>query len=134
MCTERRLRPHHLLCLGFFQGAGYSDSFSQNMSAVLQSLTADTPVTLAAGPDDICAACPQRSDGCPGAAQYDAAVLALCGWTAGQTLPWAVLRRSVEERILRSGQLESVCGQCQWFPLCHQALEESLASQGSDAH
>ena len=54
-----KLRGHHLLCLSGFQGYGYDEDFTQNMSDInLKRKLSDTTVSLTDSPDDICAACP----------------------------------------------------------------------------
>lgn len=112
------LRPHHGLCLGFFEGYGYSDGFSQSMAVVLGGLKPETKVQLARGLDCICANCPNQNTGCPNAAVYDARVLELCGLQSGETLTWAAFRRRVSECILAPGRLREVCGNCKWFSIC----------------
>ncbi len=53
------LRAHHLLCLKGFQGYGYDENFTQNMTQVnLNRKLNDTTVTLTNTPDDICSHCP----------------------------------------------------------------------------
>ncbi|HEZ7990826.1 MAG TPA: hypothetical protein RWO66_07705 [Ruminococcus sp.] len=50
--SEIFLRPHHGLCIGFFEGKGYSDEFTANMSAVIEKLqNTDPHVTLTCGFD-----------------------------------------------------------------------------------
>ncbi|MBE6489774.1 MAG: DUF1284 domain-containing protein [Methanobrevibacter sp.] len=53
------LRGHHLLCLKGFQGYGYSEEFTENMTKVNeQRKSENTTITLTNSPDDICKACP----------------------------------------------------------------------------
>ena len=53
------LRGHHLLCLKGFQGYGYDDSFTENMTDVnVKRKQPGTAVTLVSSPDDICRSCP----------------------------------------------------------------------------
>ena len=118
MSSEVSLRPHHGLCLGFFEGKGYSSDFSRNMASVLASLTPDTPVRLAEGHDVICACCPNRFTPCPDALDYDRRVLALCRLEPGQCLTWGAFREAVRTRILVPGKLSAVCGSCRWAALC----------------
>ena len=33
-----RLRPHHGMCLAYFEGKGYSDDFTENMQHMLELL------------------------------------------------------------------------------------------------
>lgn len=112
------LRPHHGLCLRFFEGYGYSDSFSRNMAAVLNGLEADTPVKIAQGHDSICINCPNQNTGCPNAAVYDRRVLRLCGLRAGQELSWSDFQEKIRRHVLEAGKLAEVCGNCKWFYIC----------------
>lgn len=50
--TEIKLRAHHLLCMRFFEGRGYSEAFVQNMAQVLKA----ERCVITDGADDICAA------------------------------------------------------------------------------
>lgn len=115
---EVHLRPHHGLCLGFFEGYGYSDGFSQNMAAVLSGLRADTAIELSEGLDCICGNCPNRDSGCPNAAKYDRRVLEACGLTAGQKMTWAEFAGKLMECVTDPGKLEEICGDCRWIPIC----------------
>lgn len=112
------LRPHHGLCLGFFEGYGYSDGFSQNMAAVLKGLKADTTVRLVKGLDCICSNCPNRDSGCPGAAKYDSSVLELCGFAEGQKMTWTEFAEKLRERVTEPGKLEEICKDCRWIHIC----------------
>ena len=117
------LRPHHLLCIRYFRGNGYSPAFVENMQRVIARLEKEDPaVTLVCGADGLCASCPHDADGrCDSADKvdrYDAAVLRLCGLREGERARWSDLRRLVVERILRPDLRPSVCGGCQWETLC----------------
>lgn len=53
------LRGHHLLCLQGFQGYGYSEDFTKNMTEINLARKSDnTIIQLTDSPDDICKACP----------------------------------------------------------------------------
>lgn len=53
------LRGHHLLCLQGFQGYGYSEEFTKNMTEInLARKSENTIIQLTDSPDDICKACP----------------------------------------------------------------------------
>ena len=56
-----KLRPHHLLCLRFFEGKGYSEEFTENTYAVLERLKTEDAV-IVKGADDLCSACPKLKD------------------------------------------------------------------------
>ena len=120
------LRPHHALCVGFFQGKGYSEAFVENMASVIGALRASDPLlTLRSAADPLCGSCPHNHGGvCESAdkvARYDAAVLRLLGLRNGAALRRSELSARVRERILAPGRLGEVCGDCQWYEICSQA-------------
>jgi hypothetical protein len=57
-----RLRAHHLMCLNFFDGEGYSEAFVDNLRATLATADADG-IVLVEGADDVCAICTHLQDG-----------------------------------------------------------------------
>ena len=121
-----RLRAHHGMCLSFFQGKGYSGDFVENMVRMKAILAENPEIILMDGPDDICAACPNRlTETCAEkASRYDREVLRRCGLSAGQVLPYREFSRRVMETILRPGKRAEICGDCQWSSLCNWKKED----------
>lgn len=120
---EIKLRAHHGMCLAFFEGKGYSDSFTAHMAQVLERLEQENPtVEVIATADCICGGCPNLTDGrCEKAdlvEHYDKAVLTFCGMAEHSTLPWRAFTVRVAERILSQGKREKICGGCQWSAIC----------------
>lgn len=120
------LRPHHLLCLHFFQGYGYSPGFTAHMAGLWEKLRRcpDILVTLVPGPDPLCAHCPNLQGpecGSGKPERYDRSVLRLCSLSPGVTMPYRTLSALVEEHILRPGRLGEVCGDCEWKEKCAEA-------------
>lgn len=118
-----RLRPHHALCIGFFEGKGYSEKFVRNMTEVIAYLEAADPLlTLTVRADIICRACPNDSRGrcCTEekVRRYDNAVLELCGIDEGEALHWSRLSELVSEKILSADRLSEVCADCCWYGIC----------------
>ena len=115
-----KIRAHHGMCLSFFQGKGYSGEFVENMSRMKAILAENPEIILMDGPDDICAACPNRltEAGAEKASRYDREVLRRCGLSAGERLPYRECSRKVTETILRPGVRAEICGDCQWSSLC----------------
>lgn len=37
------IRPHHMLCMQFFEGKGYSDGFVASMAAIKEKLEKEDP-------------------------------------------------------------------------------------------
>ena len=53
------LRGHHLLCLQGFQGYGYNEEFTRNMTIIHEKLMNDEEsIHLVNGLDDLCKYCP----------------------------------------------------------------------------
>ena len=116
------LRPHHGMCLAYFKGEGYSDGFSAHMKDVLDELQKGMNVRLHVGIDEICSACPNNRGGhCEAGdkvAEYDNAVLELCGLENGQIMEFDDFTDVVQKKILASGKRKEICGNCQWNSIC----------------
>ena len=116
-------RPHHGLCFSFFQGKGYSPEFTENLRKVLSELSSNhLLVCLTAGPDPVCAKCPNNLQGkCASfekTQRYDRAVLALCGLKEGDILPYHTFCDHIQSYILKAGKRREVCADCSWDELC----------------
>lgn len=136
-----RFRPHHFLCSLGYQGKGYSDRFTANMSAiVLGRLRAPdggrTVIEVAPATDDICAPCPRRrGTHCTEQMQIaalDARHAARLGLAPGDRLTWAEAQRRIRKRV-HPDDLDQLCRGCGWLPLglCKAALR-ALAGPGGD--
>lgn len=121
------LRPHHLLCISFFEGKGYSPEFVHNMTKLIEALDASSQIRLKIGADQICSSCPNNKEtGCDSGSKvnrYDKAVLAFCGLKAGQFFPFDKLMKLADAKIIRAGKLSSVCGDCQWSVICQKKAD-----------
>lgn len=118
-----KLRPHHGLCIQFFQGKGYSQEFVENMQEIVSTLQKNPTIQLVSGADSVCRCCPNRvgvSD-CNSQEKvtaYDNAVLHFCRLNVGDFLLWEDFRDKVIENILAKNLRKDVCGGCQWTELC----------------
>lgn len=124
---EFRLRPHHGMCLSFFEGKGYSGEFTAHMAKMKEILTEQNPmITLVRETDDICCACPHNKEGVCDAAQkvydYDTGVLKSCGLEENEKQPFLTFYRQVAEQILEQGIGEKICGNCQWRRICYRSV------------
>jgi len=110
------------MCFHFFQGKGYSGEFTQNMREMKERLEQNPEVVLLKETDDVCAHCPNNQAGqCTSAEQaagYDGQVLACLEIMPGTKMRWREFAGLVEEKILRSGKREEICGECEWNGLC----------------
>ncbi len=55
---KAKLRGHHLICLNFFRGEGYSQDFIKNIYSVISK----ERVEIVKGADEVCAKCPYLKD------------------------------------------------------------------------
>lgn len=116
------IRPHHGMCLAYFQGNGYSEGFAGHMQEMLDLFEKDIPVKLTAAVDEICSACPNNKKGrCKDeklVEDYDRAVLEFCGLEEGQELSFMEFIRSVQRDVIEPGHRPEICGNCQWNYIC----------------
>lgn len=116
------LRPHHGMCLAYFEGRGYSREFAEHMGKILDIMERDARVSLTVGGDVICSACPNlKGQVCVTAdqvAEYDRKVLLLCGLQENETISFAEFTEKVEKLILQPGKRKEICGNCQWDGIC----------------
>lgn len=121
MCSK--LRPHHGLCIAFFEGKGYSSSFVRHMEEVIGELEKNPQIQLMPEEDSICAGCPNAGrKGCSTREKvraYDKEVLTLCGLEAGERISWKQFQKKVREHIIEAGNMAQVCGDCGWAEICH---------------
>jgi len=127
------LRPHHALCVLFFEGKGYSPAFIENMTAILAEPSQMVHITM--GCDSLCRDCPHNQDGiCDDevkVAQFDQQVLDLSGeiFQDEQAKFLSEFCQSVYDTILRQGRLAEVCGECEWAPLCQDKWQRGTCNQ-----
>ncbi|HAQ28865.1 MAG TPA: DUF1284 domain-containing protein [Ruminococcaceae bacterium] len=119
------IRPHHLLCMRYFKGYGYSDEFSENMRYVISNLKNDSEVVLTGGCDDICLKCPNNSKNMcfesEKVKRYDCSVISLCNLDFDKVYEYGCLYSLVENNIIKKDMLRFVCGDCQWYHICGKA-------------
>lgn len=118
-----KLRAHHGMCLAFFEGRGYSSSFTAHMQAILFHLEQENPcLEVITEADSICTACPHLANGiCENAELvqgYDRQVLSLCGMEEDSLSDWKSFSARVIKHILSQGKRRSICGSCQWDAIC----------------
>lgn len=116
------IRAHHGMCLAFFRGKGYGEEFTLHMGAVKEKLESNVPVRLITGTDVICGSCPHNKNGqCESEDKtegYDSHVLRLCGLSPGCVTDYLTFYGLVRERVLKAGEREAICGDCQWNEIC----------------
>ena len=117
------IRPHHGLCIHFFEGKGYSENFVRHMAELIEELNTFRPeIRLVLHVDYFCYACPRNLGSiCESAGkvlQYDKNILNLCHLEENQILSWEDFQEKIFFHILNAGKLSLVCSGCQWENLC----------------
>lgn len=114
------LRPHHLTCLFFYVGKGYSEAFGARMDEVSRQVRqSDCRVVLTGGRDAICEVCPHWRldlDRCAFAgrvARFDERTLAEYGLRLGGEYVARELMDAMFERF-DVARFERICGDCDW--------------------
>ena len=122
---KMRIRAHHLLCLHYFEGKGYSEGFIKHLTETKARLEKENPeIEVVCELDEICTFCPnQNGEACASEAKvrrYDQAVVEKLGITENTSCTFQVLYTMAEDRILRNKLRPQICGDCQWNMLCEE--------------
>jgi hypothetical protein len=131
-----RLRGHHLICLHFFNGEGYSPEFIGNLRNVLEK-TRTGDVEISPGADDICGGCPHleqmkcryTEDADEGIREMDRRALKLLREKEGSRVKWHEMRERIP--ALFHSWYSAYCAVCGWKWACerdasYRRLRDSL--------
>ena len=124
------IRPHHIFCLCFFEGRGYSPEFVKNMAVLLSGLQKGTLVRITYGKDSICHVCPHLQNGaCTSSksAAFDQRALAGLALSYGNLYCWEDLKRQAQT-LLCTMPLQNICQECEWFSICSQKARSMAQS------
>lgn len=119
-----KLRGHHLICLHFFRGEGYSEEFVLNLEKVLKE--AEKEVVVVSGADDVCVACPYLEDGIcrysedseENITELDRLAIKLLNLQHGSRLKWSDLKEKIGE-VLPEWR-KYACSDCDWRKVCEK--------------
>ncbi|NPV92933.1 MAG: DUF1284 domain-containing protein [Firmicutes bacterium] len=118
-----KLRGHHLICLRFFLGEGYSQKFIDNLKDLVERAEKREVIEVVAGGDDVCRFCPSLvDDRCsnddPGIRQLDSIALKRLGAAVGELVYWPELGTRLESAP--PGWLDAFCEGCIWEAVCQR--------------
>ncbi len=128
-----RYRPHHFLCSLGFEGKGYSEGFTANMTAIvmgrLRAPEGDTVMIRVTGAaDDICVPCPKRRGrNCTSQDKIktlDRAHAAALRLKPHEALTWGAAKARIRAHV-PPGSLKTLCAGCDWerYGMCEAALK-----------
>ncbi|HIJ60980.1 MAG TPA: DUF1284 domain-containing protein [Nitrospirae bacterium] len=120
---KARLRGHHLICLHFYKGRGYSEGFVNNLNEILKRAK-DEGIYIITGSDEVCKACPYLAfDSCnltenadEEIRQMDNLALELLNMQDGIEIKWQILSNKIP-KIINSWK-KRYCFSCQWKEVC----------------
>lgn len=129
---ELILRAHHGMCLAFFEGKGYDDTFVAHMERIKMDMMQNPFLRIVARGDSICKQCPHLKLGvCEQAeqtAEYDHKVLTYCGISENAVMTWKEFSLLVQKQILCKGKRKEICGLCRWSYLCSEKEKTYILS------
>ena len=118
------LRGHHLLCLKGFQGYGYDENFTKNMTKVNSLRKRDTTIiSLTNQPDDICKNCPNlKNDICETSLQNKKVTCmdyeVLKKLDSNKEYKSVELFKKIDEIFSTKESVEKICFECKWSEKC----------------
>ena len=124
-----RLRGHHLICLHFMHGCGYSPGFVMGVMHTVENL-GQGPGIVVVGQDDVCDMCPTAVKGLqcavnehnePGIRRLDEIALELLDLEPGDSIDFDSIKERLPEIIVE--WRETACANCKWFSECSPALD-----------
>jgi uncharacterized protein len=118
------LRPHHGLCIQFYEGKGYNENFTKKMDELIQLVqeNPNTQIQLHSDVDVLCQACPNnivsRCITYEKVKRFDEMVLSYCDLYFGEKISIQDFLHLVKEKILDEGIQPSICSDCEWYYIC----------------
>ena len=117
------LRGHHLICLHFFSGEGYDQTYIDNLRDTLNRVKSEG-LTIGTGRDDVCEKCPYMKTGsCQHSENADAEIremdrkaLELLDLSAENRVEWGSLKTIIP--ALFSEWFSCYCNDCEWLTVC----------------
>lgn len=119
------LRGHHLICLHFFHGEGYDETFINNLKKIV-GLAEQDIITISSGADDVCKECVYLKKGkCELSDNADKAIrkmdikaLTLLDHSDGDKVKWIEMKDNVS-RIFPDWYFQ-YCKECEWKKACEK--------------
>ena len=116
------LRAHHGMCLAFFEGKGYNDTFTRHMAEIQMKMAENPILRIGTKADVICKKCPHLKQGiCEQTEQvaaYDYNVLEQCEIAENTIMTWEAFSLLVQKQILAKDKRKEICTACRWSYIC----------------
>lgn len=118
------IRAHHLLCMKYFKGKGYSKEFVANFYEVIKKLNDNPAIRVTNYPDIICSKCLHNADNrCikkgpeneTKVKEKDNATIKCMGLKLNQELKFKEAKELVDSNLT---ELRMACRDCEWSGYC----------------
>ncbi len=118
------IRAHHLLCMKYFKGKGYSEEFVSNFYKVIKELNDNPFVRVVNHPDIICGSClhnvnskcvKKGPDFENKVRKKDNIIIGYLGVNLNQELKAKKIKKLVNLRLTK---LRDICKDCEWLKYC----------------
>jgi hypothetical protein len=121
-----RLRGHHLICLHFFRGEGYSSDFVANLYELLDRAKSGEEIEVVDSADDVCRQCPHlKEEICcyrehfeAAIKEMDSAAFELLATAANRKIEWLMIGESLP--AIFKDWSNRFCQDCDWNAACQQ--------------
>jgi hypothetical protein len=131
-----KLRGHHLICLHFFKGEGYSPEFVTNLRKILKRAEAGEIIEVYSGADDVCKMCPYlklemcfyAKDAESGIREMDRRAIELLGLKDQQRVKWIDIKGKIPEIFPEWAR--EYCKVCNWKKVCERGSEYRRVKEG----
>lgn len=126
MHAAAKLRGHHLICLNFFRGEGYSDDFIKNIHSVARK----EKVEVIEGADEVCSKCPYLEDNrCSNYTEeiivfQDKEALELLGVKPGEMVDREIIAARIPD-IMEKWKIQ-FCLECDYRSVCFPEFGSSF--------
>jgi|Deesub1362B_J571_1020462.scaffolds.fasta_scaffold00129_12 hypothetical protein len=118
-----RLRTHHLICLHFFKGEGYTKEYIENLKSILERAKREKQeeIEVVMGADDVCKPCPYLKDeicrkGEERIAELDLLAMNLIKIKPGDRIRWEYTESKLPEII--GVWKKYACFDCEYAEIC----------------
>lgn len=123
-----KIRPHHGLCMTFFEGKGYNEEFTKHMASVIDMMKDQDLVQLVCEVDIVCEKCPNNNNFVctthEKVTQYDNSVLKHCNLKHNDVIAFGDFKRLLKQRILSFDKLDTICKNCEWIAICQAKCKD----------
>ncbi len=133
--TTMKIRAHHLLCMQGFQGYGYSEDFSKNMTKIVEILRSfpEKKIQVVNECDIICSCCPYNvkeicskdPESYEKIMRMDTKIIEKLELSCGDIFEAGKIFSHVNKKLKSYSDINEICGDCKWSEKCLWLISRS---------